>query len=244
MTSSTDMRTFVAQLAFQLGETKSQPIVQLRRIVERVGIDQAVAWLAQTAQIEADGGEMLPNGERRRTPGGVFFRIARDGMTPEQQQGIFFPPRRSKPRPTDKHTPSTPAAHALASATWADRDALIQEANQQPGRATVKITVIGKVGKAVERQGFTLLTLQSDGKLPALPKGIPMPAQPLPTNYILYVGSKQWAKVKESLKNSEDVLIAEGIPVLDPKYAAITVFVTNAATKLLQQTQREQQKPT
>ena len=32
---------------------------------------------------------MLPSGKRRRTPGGVFFFLAKQKLTPEQQDAIF-----------------------------------------------------------------------------------------------------------------------------------------------------------
>lgn len=242
-TLSSEHLDFINQLALLLGETQKVPIAQLGRIVERCGIDQAATWLNETKQIEGAGGELISNGRRRRTPGGVFFRIVRDAVSDADGQYIF--PKWSNSQHTkDRATEAAALAPpALPVATWAERDAVINEAQQHPGKAhTVKITIIGKVGKAVERQGFTLLTLQHDGKLPALPKGIPTPAQTVPTSYILYIGGKQWNKVKEALRNPDDVLIAEGTPVLDPKYNAITVFVTNAGTKLLQQAQRDQQK--
>ncbi len=232
---TSDQYICTAALAERLGETQPEPIAQLGRIVERCGAAQATLWLEETETIEVNGGEMLTSGKRRRTKGGVFFRLVRDAVTGADRRYIF--PNLSSGTGPKEDTPPLPTA------TWADRDGLIREAHQQQGKATtVKITVIGKIGKAVERQGFALLTLQHDGKLPALPKGIPAPAQALPTSYILYIGGKQWNKVKESLRNPDDVLIAEGTPVLDPKYNAITVFVTNANTKLLQAAQREQQK--
>ncbi len=227
--------TFTTTLAERLGETEPEPIAQLGRIVERCGIEQSTRWLDETERIEAQGGQMLTNNQRRRTKGGVFFHLVRQVVTGEDRHYIF-------PYMAKGNKPSAPAPAVLVT-TWADRDRLIQEAQQMNGKATtVKITVIGKIGKAVERQGFTLVTLQHNGKLPALPKGIPTPSQPLPTNYILYIGSKQWSKIKASLSNSEDALIAEGTPVVDPKYQAITVFVTNATSKVLQQAQRQQQK--
>ncbi len=235
MTSDQDICT--AALAERLGETQPEPIAQLGRIIERCGAAQATLWLEETEAIEGNGGEMLSNGKRHHTKGGVFFRLVRNAVTGADRRYIF--PNLSSGTGAKEDVP------ALPTATWAERDGLIRDAHQQQGKATtVKITVIGKIGKAVERQGFALLTLQHDGKLPALPKGIPTPTQSLPTSYILYVGGKQWNKVKESLRNSEDMLIAEGTPVLDPKYNAITVFVTNASTKLLQQAQRETQKAT
>ena len=54
----------------------------------------------------------------------------------------------------------------------------------------------------------------------------------------MYIGEKQWRKVKDSLKQENDVLICEETPILDTKFNAITVFATNVTTKLLQQAMR------
>jgi hypothetical protein len=78
-------------------------------------------------------------------------------------------------------------------------------------------------------------------KVPALPKGLPAPAQ-ANTTYSVYIAQKQWKKVEESLRNPDDLLIAEGYPMLDQQTGTIAVFVTNTTTKLLQAAQREKQK--
>ena len=227
--------TFAEQLISLLGETEAAPIAQVRRIVLHFGVAHCARWLAQTKQIEESGGEMILNGHRRRTSGGVFFRVVRDALPPEEQR-VFFPLY----RPTRATQLS---AKEGSGDVWANRDAWVHQAQHDEGKATtVKITVIGTVNKAVERQGFTLVTMQHEGKLQSLPKGIPIPPLAFPTHYILYIGVKQWKKVKESLRNPDDVLIAEGTPVLDPKYQAVTVFVTSTTTKLLQAAQREAQK--
>lgn len=237
MTNASDQNATVAELAHALGETEPAPLAQLRRIVNRCGIDQARAWLVEAEQIEATGGELLPDKSRQRTKGGVFFKLVRRAVSPQDRHYIF--PQWKKSGGGGAPASTSPPAPALAPATWDTRAELISEAQQQPGKATtVKITVIGRPAKTVERQGFTLLVLEHEGKLAALPKGVPVPSEPLPTQYIVYIGSKQWAKVKASLASPDDVLIAEGVPLLDPKYNAITVFVTNATTKLLQQAQR------
>lgn len=238
------------KIAEALGETGAAPRAQISNIVKRCGVERALAWLEEAERIEAAGGEMLPSGRRRRTKGGVFFRVVRKAVS-EEDHRVLFPvqtrwkdqKRRQKsdnrPDTAPAPAPTPPSRPALPGATWDDRDGLISEGQQQAGKATtVKITVIGRPSKAVERQGFALLVMQHEGKIASMPKGIPLPSAPLPTQYIIYVGGKQWNKVKASLESPEDLLIVEGVPVLDPKYAAITVFATNTTTKLMQQGRR------
>ncbi|HZB95792.1 MAG TPA: phosphorylated adapter RNA export RNA-binding domain-containing protein, partial [Herpetosiphonaceae bacterium] len=88
MTSSTDIRGLVRTIAQQLGETQPGPIQQIRRIVQRLGADVALAILQETQQIEAQGGQLLPDGSRRRTPGGVFFTLVKDRVSPKDRAAI------------------------------------------------------------------------------------------------------------------------------------------------------------
>ena len=62
-------------MATKLSEPKTQLIVG---VVELVGRQVAVDLFERTRRLEADGGMMIKNGERRRTPGGVFLQLLRD----------------------------------------------------------------------------------------------------------------------------------------------------------------------
>ena len=238
MNETTDsIATFVTQLAAELGETDPDVHRRLARIVKGKGAAFALAVLDETRQVERGEGLLVADGTRRRTLGGVWFFLAKARMTTAERYQLA---PYDGPRP-DK-TGGKSANVADLPPTWAELGPLVDEALNARGEIrTVKITVIGRPNKIVERPGFALLTLQDTGKLPALPKGVPTPAQPLPTTFIVYIGGKQWAKVAAALKNAEDQVIVEGVPALDPRYNAITVFCTSATTKALQRAQREQQ---
>lgn len=239
------------RIARELGETEKVPVAQIRRIVYRCGADQALAWLEATHQAEANGGLLIQDGSRRRTPGGVYLFLARAEMTPELRDEIF--PRWQAKRvkkdgePTPQTAPAAPVPPAAPTAPvfdWKDRGTLITEASENKGVLTaVKVTLIGRPGKVIEKQGFVLLVLEKSGPLPSLPKGIPVPSKVLPTQFIAYIGAKQWAKVKEAIKQPEDGLIIEGTCILEEQYNAITVFATNVSTKQLQRTAKETQQP-
>lgn len=64
-------------IAEQLGETEPGPLQFLHKVVKKLGLEQALAFLQETQEIEAQGGLMLPDGSRRRTRGGVFFYLVR-----------------------------------------------------------------------------------------------------------------------------------------------------------------------
>jgi hypothetical protein len=231
--------TIAQEIAQALGETERNATNQIAHLTRLLGAEQAQALLAETQQIEASGGMMLPDGSRRRTPGGVFFLLARKRLTKEQRIQVFGPFKGYK-----SSTPKTPSASETAqpttAITWAERGPLISEAHTAQGVAkTVKVTLIGRPDKTVERKDFTLLMMTHTGPLPSLPKGMPVPAKMPETSYVVYIGAKQWKNVKEAIQNPDDALIVEGTQFYDKEYEAIAVFATNTTTKQLQQAKRQ-----
>ena len=100
----------------------------------------------------------------------------------------------------------------------------------------MKITVIGRPARVVERGDVAIVTLRSE-KVPSLPKGLSAPTQP--TDYAVLIARKQWLKVAQAAANPADLLIVEGFPTVDPRFSGITVLATNATTKQLQQAERQ-----
>ncbi len=231
------------EIAAQLGETERGPLGQVGRVVGRLGVDRARAFLTRTQKIDASGGLMLPDGSRRRTPGGVFFHLVRADDTLSREDRVsIFPPQfgrngRKKAAGT-AGTPVTPAPPAPApSPAWADDDyrRVMAALQQETGRATtVKITVIGRPGAAVEQGQAVALVSE---KVPDLPKGLPMP--PAGTRYTVFVARKQWTKMAEALTaDPEDAAIIEGYAALDPRVEGIAVYATGATTKRMQAAKR------
>ena len=219
-----------ANIAQQLGETDPIPQEQIRRIVERLGAEAALTFLRETLEIEAQGGMLLPDRSRRRTPGGVFFYLVRSRISKKDRAFIWPPPPPSLQPPRTKE----PVAPPLA---WEDRLAVLDEVLKQKGIATtVKITLIGRPGKVVEKGDSVIIGMQST-KVPALPKGLPTPPG-TPTDYVVFIARKQWAKVGDAIQNPDDALIIEGFPVIDPQAKSIAVFAPNVTTKLLQAARR------
>jgi hypothetical protein len=239
------------EVARRLRETAKHPRMQILRIIECMGMQDVEELLAETERIEEQGGLFTNDGQRRRTRGGVFFALARARLMEAERfdelRTIFnMVPRRKPTTVPGERPPELPAQPAPPPpVTWPERGSLIEEADKtnESGKVDrVKVTLIGKPGKVIERQGFVLLTMQHDGTLPSLPKGIPVPDEKPTTKYVVYIGNKQWRRVREATRNPEDVLIVEGTQIYDAPHQAIAVFATNCTTKLLQQAQREQQK--
>lgn len=210
-------------IAGGLGETGDLQQRQIRHIVWALGRKQALALAEQAVQIDANEGMMVPDGSRRRTVGGIFFYLAYTYGKPEEGKQIR---KLFRPAPQTRK-PSTPPF------VWDDRIELIKQLLEKKGQIrTVKITLVGKLGKYAEKGSFVAAVMQSS-TVPSLPKGLPAP-QPTKTNYVVYIAAKQWQKVADTVNDPEDILIVEGFPQSDSRTGAISVFTTSVTTKKLQ----------
>jgi hypothetical protein len=217
-------RQLVAQIAAALGETEPTPLHQIRRLIKVMGAAFAQELLRDTQAVEAAGGLFLEREQRRRTPGGVFFYLARNRMTKPQRGKVF-----ANPIPSEQ-SPVQPL----------DLPEALQSLTQHFGKAsTVKLTVIGRPTQVVDRGEVVIFGLLND-KSPSLPKGLPAPPQQ--TKYLVLVAKKQWTKVAEAIKAEDDVLIIEGYPAFEPRHAGITVYALSVTTKKQQQAKREAQR--
>ncbi len=225
------LNSVTAAIADQLGETEDVPRRMIRRAVQTLGAERARALLAEALAVEAGGGLPLPDGSRRRTPGGVFFHLVRAQAAPAERKAIF-------PRGRGSRAGGAPAAPAF---TWDDYGALAPTLARGLGEAsTVKITVIGRPQQVQARGEVVVVPLRSE-KLPTLPKGLPTPPAG-GTAYAVLIARKQWQKVAEALQQPGDRLVVEGYPTLDPRFPGITVLATNVTTTALQAAKREAQR--
>jgi len=242
VSSPTALQAIADEIATQLGETEEEPIRQIRRAVRVLGEERVRALVAQTREIEAAGGLMLPNAQRRRTPGGVFFHLMRRGIEHKEWYRIFRPQTTTQNKGT--RTDQTGTGTATVPFDWTTFSASATEAMSEVGEATtVKLTVIGRPGKIVERGDVALVAMRSE-KVPSLPKGVPAPPSPQ-TDYMVLVGMKQWRKVAEALAaDPADKLLIEGYPTVQPEVAGITVYATSATTTGIQAGKRAAQTAT
>jgi len=235
-----DVWALARGIAAVLGETLPPPVRLITRAVDRLGPDRARTLLGQALTVEAQGGLTLPDGQHRRTPGGVFFYLVRASNDISREDKDYIFPRQGGhlKRAGGSGTPATPAPVIPVPVAWTDVTfrALARQLQQDnSGRATtVKITVIGRPGASVEQGQAVALALVSE-KAPDRPKGLPEP--PVGTRYTVFVARKQWMKVAEALAaDPADAAIIEGYAALDPRVEGIAVYATGATTKRTQAT--------
>jgi len=226
------------EIAAQLGETEIEVRRQIMRALRVIGEERTRAFVARALAVGAAGGMMLKSGSRRHTRGGVFFRLMRDELMADVEghqatYRIF--------RPHGKRQGGPKGARVSREAMpfdWTAFRAAATAAMSEPGETTtVKLTVIGRPGKIVERGDVVLVAMRSE-KAPSLPKGVPDPPA-LPTDYVLLVGRKQWSKVAAALAaDPADKVIVEGYPTIAPDIDGISVHATSATTTGIQAAKR------
>ena len=234
---ATDTKQVAAEIAARLQEKNPYALVQIERIIERVGVETTHTFLDETLQIEANGGMLTNDKKRRRSPGGVFFYLIRGRVSHEDRKFIFPYPRQRK----KEGGPPKPAARPLKLNLEARRE-LLREL-RKPGEAnTVKLTLIGRPAKILDRNQFVVITM-SGKEPPALPKGLPALPTDDPTIYLVYIAQKQWKRVSDAIKHPDDRLIIEGYPFNDKRLGVIGVLAQSTTTVNLQRAKQGENLP-
>ncbi|CAK1584757.1 unnamed protein product [Parnassius mnemosyne] len=70
VTSEDPFENIAEEIAEKLSEEKKELV---GRIIQVVGANKAIEIYKETQKVEADGGMLVMNGTRRRTPGGIYF---------------------------------------------------------------------------------------------------------------------------------------------------------------------------
>ena len=202
-----------------LGEIDSPALGQIRRLLASLGTD-VVQNLVDAALLIQEAGGVLKRDGTPRSLGGVFFFLV--AHHPRGQHVV---------QPYYKHRIPSDLEPDKPALKWADRASFNVDPKGEVAR--VKIVVTGRPGQITEAKGF-VSTVLSEKKTPSLPKGLPSPPA-LPTEYQVYLQSKQWRRVEPALSaDPTDVLIVEGWCSLDLETERIAVFATNATTRGLQ----------
>lgn len=71
------LRQRITNIIETLEETNARAILQIERIVDRLGIEFAESKLKEAEEVESQGGLIISEENRRRTRGGVFFFLVK-----------------------------------------------------------------------------------------------------------------------------------------------------------------------
>ncbi|MFW5748446.1 MAG: phosphorylated adapter RNA export RNA-binding domain-containing protein [Chloroflexota bacterium] len=229
-----DTQAVIKEIADTLGESERKPLKQIENIVKLCGVLFAQKVLEDTLEIEANGGMMVSTGDRRRTPGGVFFYLARERMDDDVRQEIFFAWRVAAQRRVEQEA-------QYPEFEWEERSAIVagqQDGNSRGKVSEVKISLIGRPGEVERRQDLVITTMRdemSDDLV--MPRGVPHPS-PLSQEYTVYISSRQWERVEKAIEHPDDELIVEGLAGFDDATNALAVFTTYVTTRRLQKKEK------
>lgn len=196
-----------ATIIEQLGETEEEPIGTIQRAVSLLGAEPMLALLEETLQIEAQGGMWLRDGSRRRTVGGVFFKLLQERITKSQRLSIFYPEYEqvfplSEEELTERlqNVEEWPIAEAQAvSCTLLGRPAVIPPPDVHPDTPYVL---------------FELST--GTEQIPTFTKGLPPFSEPVVFRVV--APTAQWLRVAPVLIEQADTRLAiTGFLSLDPR---------------------------
>jgi len=234
-------QNLIALVARRLREKDPIALSQIRRLYNHFGTDIMWGMIAETERIEAEGGMLLVDGSRRRTPGGVFLFLAKKRLSREERTRIFSPKPQTNPQsqnsPQSKQTPVP--APIVEKITWDTRASLIGTVRKGQGKAhTVRIMVNGRPTSVVERGSMVILTLTHNGPLPTVPKGVLIPPVVPTTTTVAYVSARQWRGVAEAMVIPDEELVIEGAMIWDAKQRAIAVYATKITSKQAQRATR------
>ncbi|MBA3533854.1 MAG: hypothetical protein H0T73_18200 [Ardenticatenales bacterium] len=130
-TSPEELKQTVATLAEALGERTPQVQWQLRRVVRHIGPERARAFLAQAQEVEAQGGLLTKDESRRRTPGGTFFHVVRESLSPEEQRLLFPWNKQGKKQRKRKKQQAAAAGSQAAEALERSSDKALEQWQRQ-----------------------------------------------------------------------------------------------------------------
>jgi len=101
-------------IAKALGEADEGPLAQIKAVVDNLGDQACLTLLAETEKIEKAGGLMRGDGSGRRSPGGVFFFLARQRLPRDIRAAIFNDKKPRDPNAPKSAPPAPKAATAAA----------------------------------------------------------------------------------------------------------------------------------
>lgn len=204
-------------------------------VITTLGLERARAFLEEALRVEAAGGLSTKNEQRRRTPGGVFFQIIKDQVTKEERKAIFALEQKKKKK---KKRSTAKTTNQRAPMTWEEAKQLIAQVIKTPGEArTVKVTLIGRPLKVIQQKDCVVVSMK--GREPkTLPKGLPPVPEGSAITWAVFIVTKQWNRVKESIEaNENDQLIIEGYPIVG-KGGIAAVMSTNCKSVMMERAQR------
>jgi PHAX RNA-binding domain len=178
-------------IAKALGESDDGPMAQIKAVVDNLGEPACLTLLAETEKIEKAGGLMRGDGSGRRSPGGVFFFLARQRLPRDVRAAIFNDKKPREPRaPGSSPAPASAPEPKAAKSSTANAAPPPSSSGGLPRRRVFEVVPASKPAQTVSHSP---VRQEPRGEWPpALPEGAFIP-QELPT-VVIKAKAKQAAQ--------------------------------------------------
>ncbi len=191
-----DERQLAMAIAERLEETDVTPRRMLADLVRVAGIDFAQNVLGKTIEIEARGGMLTKEGDRRRTIGGVFFHLAREQLSDdEEKRRAVFNARWLKRKEYGMELPEfeiTKRRHVfqhLAQDSGSIRDCTVR--------------LIGRPQNPVIGDEEVILEMSHEARNASAPRGIPEP-HGQDARHLVIMRRDEWEEVEAALEKEPE----------------------------------------
>jgi len=222
----------VADEAQRIAAQLEEPLLWLvENVIKVLGQTRADELLQQTLEIEAGGGILTAQGDRRRTPGGVYLKLLKEQTSPEEQEGIFAGGPKTKPKGTDGDGANSANPAPIGPLPWDDARLEISRLIKLPlEKASVKITLVGRPSQVSKAKSCVVVAMKGS-RPPSLPKGLPPAPDGSDFSYAVFISLRHWAKVAPVMAQDKDErLLVEGYPIFDPKRGITVILAQNVRT--------------
>lgn len=216
----------LSEEATRIADQLEEPMVwMIQNAIDVVGLDQVEAVLQETQAVEAEGGMWTAGNERRRTPGGVFFKLLKDKTDRNTTKRIFEPPPPIRDY-LDTVRPKGPAhPPPLTPLPWSKVRTVVNKLLEQSlEKCIVRITLMGRPSQVSKTKSCVVVALKGQ-RPPSLPKGLPPVPEDSEYSFAVFIAHKHWSRVAPIMAQDANAkLIVEGYPVFDAKRGVTIVL--------------------
>lgn len=212
--------------AREIAATLEEPMVwMIQNAIQAVGLETVQAVVKETLAIEEEGGMLTQARDRKRTPGGVFFKLLKERADREASKKIFEPPQPIKEylETTKPKGPAQPSP--LEPLPWPKVRTVVNKLLEQPlEKCIVRITLMGRPSQVSKTKSCVVIALKGQ-KPPSLPKGLPPVPEDAEYSFAVFIAHKHWARVAPIMAQDANAkLVVEGYPVFDGKRGVTVVL--------------------
>lgn len=260
-----DKQSAILEAAKTITKTLNEPeVARIKWVVSYLGVEASLELMKRTLEIEEQGGMLIKSGARRRTPGGVFFTLVKEGLSKQELRRILPYMGYSRRRNNNRANPQRPrrkshqskkkmlntkayeqlSVREQAEIAWEERREPVKELLKESLSGEIesmKIKLIGRPVNVTDEEEYVVAVVYSSERPPTLAKELPVISK-VSLPYIVYIIKKQWEVVASAIQYEDDALIIHGFLTYDINSRKMVIFALGITTQALLQAEKESQR--